>query len=69
MASRRGYQTRHQTDQIIVHVARVAKRGGGRRHDGRDELVGLCKGGVLDVQAVCEDLVEGGVVQDDLKKR
>ena len=31
-----GDQRRDQPDQVVVHVARVSERCGGRRHDGAD---------------------------------
>jgi hypothetical protein len=54
-----------EADEIVVHVAGVAKGGGGGGHDGGDELVGLAEGGALHVELVLGDAVEGGVVEDD----
>ncbi len=50
VAARRGDERGHQPDEVVVHVARVAKRGGGGRHHGRDQRIQLVHRGVLQTQ-------------------
>ena len=65
MAARSGYQTSDDADEVVVHVTWVAEGGGGGGHDGADKLVGLAKGGFLDVQCVGCDAGEGAIVKDN----
>lgn len=52
VAARRRHKRRNQSDQVIIHVARVAKRSGARGHHRGHELIGLGKGGIRNAQTV-----------------
>jgi len=63
VASRGGDQARHEADEVIVHVARVAQSGGRGGHHRAHEAVRVFEGGRIDVQAIHRDAVQSGVVQ------
>ena len=65
VAARRGDQTGHYADQIVVHVARISESRGARAHDRRDELVCLLERRLLHVERVCCDAAQGAVVKDN----
>lgn len=52
MAARGRDQRRYNSNEIVVHVARVSEGRGTRRHDSRDKLVGLFERRVHNVQSV-----------------
>ena len=65
MAAWCGDESRDDTDEIVVHIAWVAKRVRGGAHDGGHELIGLLEGGFLDVKSVRGNSGEGGIVEDN----
>lgn len=69
MAPRRRDQTRYNTDEIVMHVARIAQCRGGSGHDGADETVGLLERGFLDVECICCNPAQGAIVEDDHRIR
>ena len=58
----------YQPDEVVVHVARVPQRRRRRRHHGGHERVRLLHGRVLNVEAVDGNVVQRGVVKDDLER-
>lgn len=67
MAARGGDERGNDSNEIVVHVPWISKRGCAGGHDSRDELVGLLERGLLDVEAVCCYPREGAVVEDNLE--
>lgn len=66
MKTRRGYESRDEAYEIVVHVAGIAERGGARRHDCRDERVDLSECGRVDTQAFGCDAIQCRIVQNNL---
>ena len=64
MESRSGDERSDESDEIVVHVSRVTKSGRRSGHDARDELIDLGEGRIFDVQALADDSIQGGIIQN-----
>ena len=69
VTARRRNERCDETDKVIVHVSRVAQSGGTGTHDRRHQLVGLCEGGVLDMQHISSNAIQRGIVENNNRIR
>ena len=66
---RRRDERSKKSDKIIVHVARVAQCARRGRHNGRNQLIGLRKRRVCDVEAVGRNAIKRRIIKDHLAGR